>query len=487
MQPDECALVYDATVDSTVDDRAWTPHRALTTLVCACLLAGSPVACFSEQSDQDGDDDDETSADASSTSPTATTTRGDSSDQTSVTATEPSTTDAPTTGSTSSATDVDPSSTESTDATTGGVDPLCPDEGPVACGDGVAVPGEVCLDQTQLTATSTEQHDRIVIADITGDALPDAVVGDGSVGYVLFENDGSGSFTSLQGTPLLAWTIDAAPVIEDEPAYVLVGGFDTESLLLRYAKAVGGFAVEQSFLDPGGGAVIARFIDFDGANGPDVVTASSAATSDQIHVYVGDGLGGFAEDPLTIDIQGGGSTTLEDLRGIEDPAYDTAALVMLVADGRLLLWRDGALDSVENGDEFLPLGRPVLVDGDLDGDMFDDIVVASSGRAYLYAYDPLDQGLDGAGVLGEGVGTRVSAAVGDVDRNGRVDVVLAEYPSSTVYTYLRGDAGFGEPTEIDLGPLAQPIGVAVGNIDEDCAADLLIFSSDTLWAFISEP
>lgn len=479
MQPRCRVVVYDPTVDG------WARNRSR---LAAALVCGSLGACFSEASEDVDEDDDVTSATAMSAESTTTmsstadasTSVGESSGPTTQ-----STTVVDTTSESGNETTSTTQSDTSTDSTTGDIDPACPNDGEPVCDDGIAVPGEVCLDQSHLPGTSDEQHDRIVIADVNGDDFADAVVGDGGVGYVLLEGDGQGEFTTTPGAALLAWSLDVAMLTEGDPARVLVGGFEPEARLFEWQAG----SLQESLVlpEPGGGAVIARFMDFDGLNGPDIVTASSEATANQLHVYLGDGAGGFAAEPLPLDVQAGGETTLEDFRGLVDPAYAQAAIAILLTDGRLVLWRDGSLDVVDDVNVFLPFERPVLVNADLDGDMLDDLVVASSGRAYMYEYNSERQRLDPANVLGENVGTRVSAAVGDLDRNGYADVVIAEHTSNTVYTYLRGDAGFAPPTESALGALALPVGAAIGPLNGDCVPDLLVFNTTSVWTFISNP
>lgn len=451
------------------------------------LLCGSLGACFSEASGDGDDDDDETSTPADSSTTVPGTTEPTSTVSTSSDPTTEGTTVFETTGDSSA---TDPSATTTTEgtteSTTGDVDPACPNDGDPACDDGMAVPGEVCLEQTHLPGTSSEQHDRLVITDVTGDGFVDAVVGDGSLGFVLLENDGQGALTPIAPeVALLGWSVDAAVVVEREPAHVLVGGFDAESHLFQYQD---GMLVDtRTIPEPGGGAVIARFIDIDNVNGPDIVTSSIEAAGEQLHVYVGDGLGGFAVGPDTFDIQAGGETTIEEFRGFVDPAHPFAAMVFLLTDGRLVVLADGALEEVDAVNVFLPNERPVLVNADLDGDDLDDLVVASSGRAYLYLYNSDTQSFSSPNILGENVGTRVGAAVGDINRDGRSDVVIAEHDTNTLYTYLQTGAGYAPPTEIALGALAMPVGATIGLVNGDCAPDLVVFNTSSVWTFLSNP
>ncbi len=124
--------------------------------------------------------------------------------------------------------------------------------------------------------------------------------------------------------------------------------------------------------------------------------------------------------------------------------------------------------------------------GDLNADGLLDLAVACNDfGATLTVLEGLGSGQFGNRqdfVLGSNAS---SVAIGDVTRDGRVDVLLAAYSSSQVQVLPRlAGGGFGAPFALSI---PYPLGVAVGDIARDGAPDVIATGGGALSVFVSTP
>lgn len=147
----------------------------------------------------------------------------------------------------------------------------------------------------------------VAFADIDGDNDQDLLItGEGNLLYIakLYENDGSGTFTEVIGTPFI-------PVGYSDTAFADIDGDNDLDLLIT---GTGGFSIPiatrlytndgmgnytmvavSGLVDVYGGAI--AFADIDGDNDLDLLItgADGSATSASVHLYTNDGLGVFTE------------------------------------------------------------------------------------------------------------------------------------------------------------------------------------------------
>ena len=145
------------------------------------------------------------------------------------------------------------------------------------------------------------------------------------------------------------------------------------------------------------------------------------------------------------------------------------------------------------GDSSLTSSPISVALGDVDGDGLVDLVSANSGSSTLTVF--LQE--EGGGFaqplsLGDSSTTDfpVSVALGDVDGDGRVDLVSANAFSDTLTVFLQVEGGgFAQPLSLGDSSLTDsPFSVALGDVDGDGRVDLVSANgaSDTLTVFLQE-
>lgn len=117
--------------------------------------------------------------------------------------------------------------------------------------------------------------------------------------------------------------------------------------------------------------------------------------------------------------------------------------------------------------------------GDLDGDGREDLVLASDFGLAICLNDGAG-GFRAPVRVGGNVLTRDVALV-DLDRDGSLDIVAAEAPSATVAAYFGdGAGGFGARAAVSVG--ADPSGLASGDWDQDGWPDIVVRNAgDGTW------
>jgi hypothetical protein len=112
--------------------------------------------------------------------------------------------------------------------------------------------------------------------------------------------------------------------------------------------------------------------------------------------------------------------------------------------------------------------------GDLDGDGRDDLVLASDFGLAICLNDGAG-GFRAPVRVGGNVLTRDVALV-DLDRDGVLDIVAAEAPTTTVAAYFGdGAGGFGARVAVSVG--TDPSGLASGDWDQDGWPDVVVHNA----------
>ncbi len=284
---------------------------------------------------------------------------------------------------------------------------------------------------------------------------------------IVYENDGRGHFTRLTGPGLSGWWTGLASgdIDGDGDADLVAGGFGSLVVLLQDEQ--GALVVHNRLLPDDPARVIEVGRERAPGAPPDWVSSLALFDADRdgrLDLYVGLYLdldpveppsGALGEGSLAIPCRWKGYDVYCGPRGL---AAQPDALLFGRGDG-LFEERPGSLAAV-------PSGYTLAVapfDADSDGDT-DLVVACDSSPNLLLVNDGAghfeDHGwsagialsIDGRAEAGMGV------AVGDVDRDGRMDLAVTNFSDEPTELFLAADVGFENATyRYGLGAATRPL------------------------------
>lgn len=235
-------------------------------------------------------------------------------------------------------------------------------------------------------------------------------------------------------------------------------------------------------------ALAALIGDFNGDGIPDLVAVDGE--SDQVYMFVGDGLGGFVASPVTYSA-GGIAVTLSagdlnndgrldliivvDTGGVSPRSGRAAGAVDPGGSYQLSSLLGGATGFedpvVDASSDVAPLPPAV---GDIDGDGDDDVAAAGAGPADVEVYESSS---DGSGyqlsnlltIPAENPGPPVIA---DVNGDGDADIVVANTAADTVTANINaGDTTFAETITVEAATGSSGY-LATGDFNNDQKMDV---------------
>ncbi|HVV84087.1 MAG TPA: VCBS repeat-containing protein [Kofleriaceae bacterium] len=318
--------------------------------------------------------------------------------------------------------------------------------------------------------------DGVAIGDLDGDGHADLAIaraGNDDVAIAHGRGDGSFAAPATIGTSCAAGPVAIADVDGDGEGDLVVGCQDTDEVrVLPQGGVPGGRAY------PVGGtphALAVADLGGDGGGAPDLLVAASGGTA----MLRNDGLGGFAA-AATI-AAGGVDVAAGDLDGdgdLDAVVTDGVAVRALVDDGGTLT----------PGDAVLAGSFPQnLAIADLDHDGHADVAVtALRDKAVTVLLGRGDGTFAGAPLLAGPPAAR-AVALGDLDGNGRPDLVTVPADSEDVEVRFTGAGGaLGPPVPLVVERRQQPA-VTIADVDGDGRLDILTTSGRGLAYFLGRP
>jgi hypothetical protein len=327
----------------------------------------------------------------------------------------------------------------------------------------------------------------IATGDLDGDGRPDVVTANAFADTVsVLLADGSGGLRAPVDHPVDAFpnAVAIGDMDGDGHPDLVVANLGGDSVSVLLGDGAGGFGAASS-TSVGGTFESPYALALGDANGDghlDVATANTNISNESISILLGDGHGGFAPAQLLAPGPAGyyqpQGVLLADVTGdgkADIVTADTGAdcLSLLAGDGS-----GGFAPAV-----LLPtdLGPVAVAAADLDGD----------GAMDLVSLDTTTQDVsvlagDGAGGFAAAVSYPIypfeevqdynpwpwGLALGDVDGDGRPDIVTANTQNDSV-SVLANDGTGAFPAFLNVGTGAHPGAVAIADIDGDGRADVI--------------
>jgi len=237
--------------------------------------------------------------------------------------------------------------------------------------------------------------------------------------------------------------------------------------------------------------------DLDGDGKPDVVVAGNTTVSIFRNTSTIGSIttSSFATRVDLDDVNGPYSIAISDLDGDGKPDI---AVSNGSSGNAISIWRNiSTIGSITTssfeprrdiGDKSLLPGHYCIAIADLDGDGIQDIVVDDSGdKTVSIFHDPavLNNPYDSVASFATAGQTVISIAIGDLDGDGKPDLVAANRESNTVSVF-RNMSTIGSITagsfaaKIDFATGYFPYDVAIGDLDGDGKPDLAIANGNDL-------
>lgn len=352
-------------------------------------------------------------------------------------------------------------------------DTAAPDESstgeplPVQCGDGTAVVGELCYDDTTvLMANDVTFSARI--GDVSSTPATDVVhlISDQ---VVVRAGNGSGNFgPAVFDASVVARRFELVDFDGDGELDVLAA--ETSGRLhLLLGTGAGSFASQdEESVGPDPQALAVGDLDGDGAL--DAVVGSGT----MIHVVLGDGAGGLGPGTSLVGTSPVTGLSLGDVDG--DAVLDLA-LAIDGGDGQGVVLRRGVGDGTFAEQEATPGrlgGARAIVAGDLDGDGATDLAYVSQESQVVGVLLGGEDGLGPELVAPTGSGPQALHAA-DLDGDGRLELVVAHQGETTLRVFTVSAGGVAEALQI---PLASPAtALHSGDVNGDAVPDLAATSS----------
>ncbi len=323
----------------------------------------------------------------------------------------------------------------------------------------------------------------VSMADLNGDGYPDLVFGIGRhwpLRSRVLLNDGKGHFTAhdLGDTPHRTYSAAVADVDRDGHPDVVISNDQPDGKLIYLNDGQGNFHISGTFGDPKWSTRYVTLADLNGDGYPDVIVANRGDPPKHpaaSFVCLNDGKGHF---PACTPLAGTESATIivaADFDG--DGAID---LFVPHRDGgqSVIFWNDGKGSLPQKTQVGPPdAAARAAAAGDLNGDGRIDLVVGDE-RQGLFVY--LNRGKRDFGDPIMLVGKRrvpYAVSIADLNRDGKPDIVVGnlEAPGSVFFNDGTG-ANF---LEIPWGDGKGAVyGLAIGDLDGDGWPDIAAARSD---------
>jgi hypothetical protein len=349
-----------------------------------------------------------------------------------------------------------------------------------------AVNGTFRFQGTFSTRSSRPRY--VATGDFNNDTLIDiAVVNYGTNDIGILLGDGSGNFASWRtfstGFDSIPYSLAIADVNHDNESDIIVANYGTRNvgLFLGYGN---GFFANQTiiYVDRNFQPYSVTAADLNNDTYIDIVVVSS--NTSQIAVLLGSGSGSFSlsKEYSTGSNSSPRSAVIGDFNNdtkldIAVNTYSTSSVILFLGRGNGLF---SDLTTYYTSVNSLPYA---MTSSDFNNDTRLDIAAVNYDYNYVDVvltyrnYSFLDQTT--YGITGVNPSPK-SIAVTDLNNDGRLDIIVADYVDSQISVFLGlNNNTFSSPISFSTGTDSGPCSFAIGDFNNDSRADIVVANNET--------
>ena len=321
---------------------------------------------------------------------------------------------------------------------------------------------------------------KVAVRDFNMDSFNDIMVACDS-GLVILLNDGKGNFTQPNGSPFKAGNkpadIALADFNSDGNIDAAIPNHETNEISLLFGDGKGHFRKSEEHslqLEFNPHAHSAAAGDLNKDNKIDLVATSFLGS--ELFILFGNGKGGFSKEisRITVPHYPYRNVIIYDINrdnnpDIITPANNSNAITDLRGDGKggFLPARNSPYEIGEN---------PFFVSiADFNNDGYSDIIATNFDSGLVSVLPGNEENnFDLSGLKSFKVGRKpVYIATGDLNMDGLIDAVCANYESSNISILMGNKVSIFSP-EISIIPVGtSPYGVAIGDLNSDDQPDIV--------------
>ena len=340
------------------------------------------------------------------------------------------------------------------------------------------------FDRVLLLENTSETSASISVGDVDGNGTLDIVLAKGRhwpLANLILRNDGKGHFTTekLADAPDRTYSAALADLDGDGDLDIVVSNDRPDRKLVYLNDGKGAFRVAGTFGQPDWSTRYVTVADLNGDHRPDLIVANRSANPANPRasfVCLNDGAGAFPTcEPLAT--QSATIIVAADLDG--DGAID---LCVPHRDGgqSVIFWNDGTGRFVGAGAPVGPATSQIraAVAADINGDNIPDLVIGDERNGVFFYAGTGHRAFAQPVALGAATGAPYSIAVADLNRDGKLDIVVGrqEAPGTILFNEGGRAPTFTETSWND--GKGSVYGVAIADLDGDGWPDIAAARSE---------